>query len=502
MKLIRLLSGPLAAFFIWFCTDLQPGKPAVTLMAGVVIWVALWWLTEVIDLAVTSFLPLILLPALGLMDIKEVAAQYMEQIIFLFIGGFILSFAMEKWDLHKRLSLWILQLIGDNPARILAGVMMVTFFISMWMSNTATVLMLYPAVLAVQQHISQENTSGGKKIGIALLLGLAYSASIGGMATLVGTPTNMIFYSFFIQNYPQNTSLTFGSWFAIAAPISLCLLLATYLLLRYRFIGKAENQPFDKQYFQSAYQRLGAFSYEEKWVTFLFVTTASLWFSRADMDLGFVQIPGWSRLFPNPKWIQDSSVAMFMAMLLFFIPAKNTKQVAKNEDFGEDAEGGILGNTLLAWEDVRKLPFGIIMLFGAGFALSKGFEVSGLSIWLADKLEFLKFGHPILIIAGICTIICIISEFASNVASIQLTLPILMILQQHLGVDPLLLMIPATLAASLGFMLPVATAPNTIVFSSRMIPVSAMTKAGFWVDLVGIILISSLAYGLGKVFIG
>lgn len=492
-RTISLISGPLAAILIWLFADLDPQNALVTRMAGITIWVAIWWLTEVVDLAVTSFLPLILMPVMGICDAKETAAQYMDQIIFLFIGGFILSFALEKWELHKRISLSILSAIGSSPSRILMALMITAYFISMWMSNTATVLMLYPAVLAIYMQIKQITDTDKPKIATALLLGLAYAASIGGMATLVGTPTNMIFASYFADHYPDNHGLSFGSWFAIGFPISLLMAVGTFIILKLFFIPKKDDIAFDKAFFRKDFLSLGKMNREQWTVLSLFTLTILLWFTRADMDFGSFKISGWSNLFPNPKAIQDSTVAMCMAMLLFFIPARKKILAAYNPidaDFDELHAGKPDSpTTLLAWEDVQKLPFGIILLFGAGFALALGIEKSHLSDWLATKLEILNSGNPILIVMGICAIICIISEFASNVSSIQLALPILAILHNTLHVEPLLLMIPATLAASLGFMLPVATAPNTIVFGSRLIPVRDMMRVGLLIDVLGILLI-------------
>lgn len=492
-RIISLISGPLAAILIWLFADLDPNNVLVTRMAGITIWVAIWWLTEVVDLAVTSFLPLILMPVMGICDAKETAAQYMDQIIFLFIGGFILSFALEKWELHKRISLSILSAIGSSPSRILMALMITAYFISMWMSNTATVLMLYPAVLAIYMQIKQITDTDKPKIATALLLGLAYAASIGGMATLVGTPTNMIFASYFADHYRDNHGLSFGSWFAIGFPISLLMAVGTFIILKLFFIPKKDDIAFDKAFFRKDFLSLGKMNREQWTVLSLFAITILLWFTRADMNFGSFKISGWSNLFPNPKAIQDSTVAMCMAMLLFFIPARKKILAAYNPidaDFDELHAGKPDSpTTLLAWEDVQKLPFGIILLFGAGFALALGIEKSHLSDWLATKLEILNSGNPILIVMGICAIICIISEFASNVSSIQLALPILAILHNTLHVEPLLLMIPATLAASLGFMLPVATAPNTIVFGSRLIPVRDMMRVGLLIDVLGILLI-------------
>lgn len=503
-RILSLISGPLAAILIWNFVEIDPNNVLATRMAGITIWVAIWWLTEAVDLAVTSFLPLILIPAMGICDSKETAAQYMNPIIFLFIGGFILSFALEKWELHKRISLGILSAIGKSPSRILMAVMITTFFISMWMSNTATVLMLYPAVIAICIQMKQMTGKETPKIATALLLGLAYSASIGGMATLVGTPTNMILASYFTKNYPDNNTLTFGYWFIIGFPVALLLGIGAYWILKLFFISKQEDIPFDRAFFQKDYLKLGEMKREQWIVLSIFAITTVLWFSRADIDFGSFTVTGWSNYFPQPKWIQDGTVAMCMAMLLFFIPArKNMLPLFRSseliQDIGsspeaieEDFDEFQVNNpstTLLEWDDVKKLPFGIILLFGAGFALAQGIEKSHLSDWLALKLQVLESGNPILIVMAICAIICIISEFASNVSSIQLSLPILAILHQTLHVEPLLLMIPATLAASLGFMLPVATAPNTIVFGSKLIPVKDMMRAGLLIDLIGILII-------------
>ena len=473
--LVKLLLGPLLFVLIIMFGNLSPGNPAVTYMAGITIWIACWWLTEVIDIAVTSLLPLVLLPAFGILDAKNTALQYSDQVIFLFVGGFILSFAIEKWDLHKRISLKILSLIGTSPVNILAGVMATTYFISMWMSNTATVMMLLSAVLAIIYSVEKDMGPAIKtKISSALLLGLAYSASIGGMATLVGTPTNMIFYSFYQKHFPDLPPITFSKWFAIGFPLSISLLLVTFLILRFRFITKAANIKFDKNYFRDAYKLLGKFSFEEITVTIIFTLTALLWFTRSDIDMGRFTFYGWSNLFGSRKEdIQDSTVAIFMAMFLFIIPSKRDK-----------------GKPLLAWDDAKKIPYDIILLFGSGFALAKGFDASGLSNWLAGQLKFLNDANLYVIILIICIVVCVISEFASNVASIQLVLPILMVLSVSLKISPELLMIPATLAASLGYILPVATAPNTIVFGTKLIRLKHMIWSGFWIDIIGIVLIT------------
>lgn len=449
-------------------------------MGAVAVLMAALWLTESVPVAVTALLPAVLFPILGILDSKQTSIQYMDPIIFLFIGGFILSYGIEKWMLHERISLRILITVGSKPSRILLGVMLTTFLISMWISNTATVMMLYASVMAiiirVEDNLGKSSSHG---IATALLLGLAYAASIGGMGTLVGTPTNMIFYMTYKEQYPQNSDLNFFSWSVVAFPIALILLLITFALLRYMFIRKNVSLEFEKDFFHDSYRRLGKISYEEKFIGIIFLVTAVLWFTRADIEIVSMNFKGWNNFFRSPEYITDGVVAIFMATLLFFVPSKQRP-----------------GETLLVWKDISRLPFDIILLFGGGFALAKGMEVSGLSAWLASNLGFASRINIVLFVLLVCAVVTIISEFASNVACIQLMLPILISLQKETGTNPLILMIPATLAASLGFMLPIATAPNTIVFSSKRFHTSEMLKAGFWIDLAGIIVITAITTGL------
>lgn len=498
--LIRFFSGPVAALLIILFVDVDASNPMIARMMAVTVWMALWWLTEVVHLAVTSLLPFLLIPILGIADTTTIANEYMDPIMFLFIGGFILAIAIEHWNLHKRIALRILMEVGKSPASILAGVMGVTYFFSMWISNTATVLMMIAAVTAVVHQVERsmslrrneaaEAISSEKKgivslrqsaglamtenkIATGLFVGLAYSATIGGMATLVGTPPNMVFYRFYEKVFPQNHDMNFTQWFLIGFPISIVFLILSFFILKWMFISKSRNHSFDTSYFRKEYKNLGRMNYEEKVVSVIFITTAILWFTRAGIDFGNFSIPGWKNIFPNPENIQDGTVAIAMALLLFFIPSKSEK-----------------GKMLMTWNEAMRLPFHILLLFGSGFALAKGFEVSGLSGWLAVKLHFMKGVHPIVLVLGICALVTIISEFASNVASIQLMLPILLPLVEVLDVHPLTLMLPATFAASLGFMLPIATAPNTIVFGSGRIKVKDMMRAGLILDIIGIVIIT------------
>ncbi len=460
-------------------TDLSPGNPAVTRMAAIMAWVAIWWLTEAIPLGASSLLPFVLIPLLGIAPVKTIAAQYMDPVIFLFIGGFLISFAIEKHGLHRRISLRILSAVGRSPGMILLGVMLTAFVLSMWMSNTATVMMLISAVTGLIDQLSDhlQNEQQRKKFATAVLLGLAYAATCGGMATLVGTPPNMVFYRSYLETYPLAGDMDFVKWFVRGFPAALLMAATAYFIIRFLFIRGFSKFRLKRSEFAGLRRQLGRMSRNETLVAVIFIATVILWFTRDSIEAGNFRFTGWAELLNLGDMVQDSTVAVAMAILLFLIPAQ-----------------GNGGERLLEWEDAQRLPFHIILLFGSGFALADGFRISGLSHWLAQQLQGLQ-GVPVwLVILGIVATVTLISEFASNVASIQLTLPVLVSLQEVLQVHPLVLMVPATLAASLGFMLPVATAPNTIVYGTGQIRTGEMMKAGFILDLAGIAIISLLTY--------
>ncbi len=446
-------------------------------MAGITVWMCVWWFTEAVSLAVTAMIPVLMLPVLGIADCKTVSQQYSDSIIFLFIGGFMLAFAIEKWHLHKRIALKILSVVGTKPSTVLFGVMLSTYLISNWISNTATTMMLFGAVFALIQETKHYIEKNSGKFAAALLLGLAFSATIGGLATPVGTPPNMYFFKAYKEAFPLNTDLNFLKWSAIGYPISFTFLALTFFVLNFYFLRKKVELKIEKSFFQKSYHSLGKFSYEEKWVFGIFIACIMLWFTRADIDLGAVKFKGWNHIFVAPTFVDDAFVALLAAVTLFLVPSKMNR-----------------GEGLLIWEDAKKLRYDIILMFGSGFALAYGFEVSGLSKWLAVSLSILKGVHPLLIILGICMVVTVISEFASNIASIQLAIPVMIALQKDLEVAPLLLMMPATFASSLGFMLPVATAANTIVFGTRQIEIRDMLRVGIVLDVLGILVITFMCY--------
>jgi solute carrier family 13 (sodium-dependent dicarboxylate transporter), member 2/3/5 len=466
-KLTGILAGPLTGGIIYFVAQSNQVDDLLCRMIFVTVWIAVWWMTGAVDIGVTSFLPLILMPLLGIMKTDDVAARYIEHTIFLFIGGFILGFAMEKWNLHNRIAYRIMLMTGSTPSRILAGVMLTSFLVSMWMSNTATTLMLVSAVIAIINQDELFPKGIKTKMAAALLIGLAYSATIGGMATLVGTPTNMIFAGYWETNFPDQP-VSFLSWSLFAFPLSLILLVSAYLTLRFFFLRKFPVQPSGRAFIYAKYKSLGPLTFEQKAVMTVFSITVLLWFTRSGFDFGTVKISGWETLFPK-GYMRDSTVAIMMATILFLIPSYNRR-----------------GTFILEWADILRLPLRIILLFGAGFALAEGFEVTGLGTFLAKQLAFFK-AYPLwVIILMVVATVTLLSEFASNVATITLMLPVVNSLSVAIDVDPLTMMIPATLAASFGFMMPVATAPNTIAFASGHFRAGEMMKTGLVVNLVSI----------------
>ncbi len=469
---VKWLSGPVAGLIMFFLMRNGGADIASSAVAMTTLWMAAWWITEAVPIGVTSLLPFILFPLLGVMDASVVAMQYMEQTIFLFIGGFFLAFALEKWNLHTRIAYRILLLTGTSPSQVLAGVMLTAFLISMWISNTATVLMLIAAVTAMITMHQSGDDRARKKIACGLMLALSYSATIGGISTLVGTPPNMVFAGFVEKTYEGAFSITFTRWFAFAFPFSVLFIIATYFILRHLFISGHRSIPFTLEFIRQELKKRGALSTEEKWLLTIFSLMVVLWFSRTGLTIGSVSFPGWSSWLPFGHYIRDSTVAITLSILLFFIPSKTRK-----------------GEKILEWEDIHRLPFRIILLFGSGFALAEGFERSGLAAMLANGLEGLNFLPGWLLLLILIGMITLLSEFASNVASVQLVLPVLAPLAVSLHADPLTLMAPATIAASLGYMMPVATAANTIVYGTGYVPVRDMMRAGLLLNLTGIALL-------------
>ena len=482
LKRIGLFLGPAAALLIILFVDFGEGKLITKYLAGVAGLMSVWWITEAVPLAATSLIPLILFPALGILSGKETASAYVNSTIFLFMGGFIIALAMEKWNLHKRIALYLIGKFGKSPAAIILGFMIASAFISMWILNTATAVMMLPIGMAIlfklEDEFGIENVS---KFSVALMLGIAYACSIGGIGTLIGTPPNLVFQRIYSISFPDKPEIVFGKWMMFALPLSVIMLFVVWLFLTKILYKTEDSIKIDPAIIRNEYKKLGVKSFEEKAVLTVFIITALLWIFRSDLNLGVFIIPGWSNILPKPGFIDDGTVAILMAFILFIIPAKGSK---------------IKGTMLLDVKVFRKIPWEIILLFGGGFALADGFVKSGLSDYIGSLLIGLSDVPIIIIIAAICFTITFLTELTSNTATAQIVLPILASLAIQLKVDPLLLMVPATISASMAFMMPVATPPNAIVFGSDRLKVWQMAKAGLIFNLAGVIIISIFTFFL------
>ena len=477
------LFAPVLFLFLLFFVKLDPENPKITYTLAVAILMALWWVTEIIPLAVTSLLPFILFPILGVMNGKVVASNYFNDIIFLFLGGFLFALAMQKWDLHRRIALKLLLAVGNSPAKIMLGFMLSTAFLSMWISNTATTMLMVPILISIILKLEEVNPKENiKHFSTGLLLAVAYSASIGGISTLVGTPPNLSFARIFAIYFPNAPDISFASWFFYAFPIVVILFTITFAYLYLVFVKRDASKwtTINTSSLHSEYNKLGNWTSEQKILAVLFVLLALLWFTRADIALGSITLKGWSNLFNNPKYLNDGTVAIAIGIILFLIPSKKEK-----------------GTFIMDWKTAEKIPWDIILLFGGGFALASGFKESGLSQWFGDQLIWLKEIHPFIIILAVALLITFLTELTSNVATVETFLPVLAGLAMSIELNPLLFMLPATISASLAFMLPSATAPNAIIFGTKRLKVLDMSKTGFFLNVIGIIIVTLLTYYLG-----
>lgn len=446
---------------------------------------AILWMTESIPIPVTALLPLILFPFLGVIGFGDVAVSYANSNVFLFMGGFFIAIAMQKWGLHRRIALYLIWVIGSSPRRIILGFMVATAFLSMWISNTATTMMLYPIGLAVILHLMEgrEGDGLGRDKSIlnfrtSLMLGIAYAASIGGIATLVGTPPNIVFVSAFSKLYPEAPEISFFTWFMAGSLLLLLFLpLCWIVLTRIVFRISSESSPGGRQMIREELNKLGPMLMQEKLVAVVFSATALAWITRKDVTIGAVTLKGWSSMLGASDFLHDGTVAMLAAIILFCIPVNLKK-----------------GQFLLDWESAVKIPWGILILFGGGIALAGGFKSSGLAEWFGAQLSLLGSVPIPIMILSTCTTMTFMTELTSNVATTSLFMPILASTATGIGAHPLLLMIPATISASCAFMLPVATPPNAIIFASGYVSISQMARTGILLNLIGVILVTLLTY--------
>lgn len=440
---------------------------AVRFTSAIGLLMALLWLTEAVPMGMAALIPLVAFPLAGISSAEKAAAPYANSAVFLFMGGFLVAATFERWGLHRRLAYFALSRVGTEPRRIVLAVIIVTAFLSMWISNTATTLMMAPIAVAVVSGLGKE-----ARTAEATLLGVAYAASLGGIGTPIGTPTNLIFFGAARQLFPNEPTITFAQWMIFGVAYLVLMVPTCWLVvITTARVPKGEAIPLE----QLGLQPPGAMSRGEKTTLLLCVTTALLWIFRADIALGAFTVPGWARLFPAAKMINDATVAVAMALVAFLLPAGNDER-------------------LLGWEEFKRIPWDVLILFGGGFALADALETSGFSKWAGARLAFVGNWPPVLMIVAICIVVTLLSEVASNVATATAMMPIAAALAISIHVHPYFLMIPAVLAASSGFMLPVATAPNTIVYATGLIRVKAMARSGLLLDIAAAIVITLLIF--------
>jgi sodium-dependent dicarboxylate transporter 2/3/5 len=475
IKSIGFFLGIILFLIVWFFVDFGSEFHNAKLVAAVASLMATWWIFEAVPLAVTSLIPLILFPTIGVLSSSVTAPQYMNTTIFLFIGGFVIAIAMEKWNLHKRIALSVILFFGSSPSKIIFGFMAAAGFISMWISNTATCLMVLPIGLSivykVEKEFGKESSSNFSK---ALMIAIAYSSTIGGIATLIGTPPNLIFIRMYKINFPNSPLMKFGEWMVFGVPLAVVMMIVAWIVLTKVVFRSDKKLVLDKKIIKEEKIKLGKMTYEEKAVMVVFALTSFLWVFRSDLELGSLKIPGWSNLFSSAAFIEDSTVAVTMALLLFLIPCGSSENKHK---------------FILDQDDISKIPWDIVLLFGGGFALAEGFVQSGLSKLIGQEFLMLRNIPPLALVTIICTIVVFSSELTSNSAQTTIMLPLLASLAKEIGINPLMIMIPATFSVSLAFMLPVGTPPNAIVFSSQRLKVWDMVKAGFLLNVIGIIVV-------------
>ncbi|WP_299099328.1 DASS family sodium-coupled anion symporter [uncultured Winogradskyella sp.] len=465
-KKIGLFLGPIAFIFIKLFFNPEGLDATANAVLASTIWIAIWWITEAIAIPATALLPIVLFPLSGGLSLSETTASYGHKYIFLFVGGFILAIAIEKWNLHKRIALNIIKVVGTNISRIILGFMVATALLSMWISNTATAVMILPVGIAIVLHL-QDNPETKENenliFGKALMLAIAYSASIGGMATLIGTPPNLVLAGVVENTY--NTEITFSQWFAFGFPISIILLIICWFYLtRIAFKFKQKEFPGGKQEIDKQLAALGKMTYEEKAVLIIFSITAIAWIARS---------------FLLVKWlpaIDDTIIGMIASMVLFLIPSK------------------LKNSALVNWEDAVKLPWGILLLFGGGMALASGFESSGLAAWIGNQLTTLIGVSVFVVLIVLISSVNFLTEITSNMATTAMLLPVLVSLAVILDIHPYILLVSATVAASCAFMLPVATPPNAVVFGSGYLKISDMVRKGIWMNLISIVILTLFVY--------
>jgi sodium-dependent dicarboxylate transporter 2/3/5 len=485
VRTIGLVLGPVLALVV---SGLMPDSYAGTggemielgakarITAGLAVWMALWWMTEAIPVYATALLPLAVLPATGAVPIKDAAVGYADELIFLYMSGFILALSMQRWGLHRRIALGSLRVVGTRPKIVIGGFMAITATLSMWVSNTATALMMMPIAASLIDLLDDPEAEGESRMelrnfGVCMLLGIAYAASIGGLGTIIGSPPNVLVASFMKKEL--GIEVSFLEWMMIGVPLVMVFLpLTWFLLTRFLYPVRMKELRGGAAYFRDNYAALGKPKRGE-WIVFIvFMATALCWIFRPllkGLTIGSFQP------FAN---VGDAGVGLIAALLLFMLPVDRK------------------GTRVIDWEWASKLPWGLLLLFGGGLSLASALDKTGVSAFIGSRVGTLDGLSPVLMTLLVATMVIFLTELTSNVATAAALVPILAAVALGLGIDPVTVILPAALAASCAFMLPVATPPNAIVYGTGRITIAQMAHAGIWLNLIGIVIITLVTYAL------
>ncbi|MCA9040607.1 MAG: SLC13/DASS family transporter [Planctomycetaceae bacterium] len=486
----------LFCFVVILCLPVPDGmQPGAMRLVATIVLMGIFWFTEAIPTGATSLIPLLAFPFLAILPASEVSKQYMDQNILLFMSGFIIALGIEKWELHRRMALHVVHRVGSNPRRLVLGFMLGTAAMSMWISNTASTLLMLPLATALLTSLGEtgEDREELDRLTPVLLLSIAYAASIGGSTTLVGTPTNLVFSKVWSTQFPEEPNISAGQWMMLFVPVGAVLLVLAWAILSFRLPASTKQDEKKSAYITEKLREMGAPSQAEYLMMLVFGCTALLWIFRKSITIteGFV-IPGWepwllSKLgyfgedLNGTSWLHDSTVGIGMALLMFLIPAKG-----KHSERYEP---------LMDWETVKKVPWSILFLIGGGFAIATGAKETELSDWIGQLLVNNLTDLPVWVwVLSVCLLMTFLTEFTSNVATASALMPILASTAIGLNADPKLLMLPAILSTSCAFMLPIATPPNAIVYSSGKVSMRQMARAGILLNIVFALIITAATF--------
>ncbi|MCF8473339.1 MAG: DASS family sodium-coupled anion symporter [Emcibacter sp.] len=476
-RLIGFILGILFLLIVLFVPEPSGMTKSAWQVAGVALLLAAWWATEVLPIPITSLLPLLLFPALSVMPMAESAAPYARPTIFLLLGGFIIATALARWNLHRRLALMILVRVGHQPSAIIGGFMAATALMSMWISNTASAIMMIPIALSLAGEIVKDRKEDSHRFVLCLVLGIAYAASIGGLGTPIGTPPNLFVVGFMRVNY--DIEISFLTWMMFGIPTVLVMVpVAWFVLTKWAYPFHLSGASAAQDLLTEELRAMGSMTVPEKRVALVFALIAALWVLRVPIQENLQTL----------LWLNDAMIAVFGAVVLFIIPS--------------GCKSDTTGTALLDWHSANQIPWGVLLLFGGGLSLAAAVKVSGLALWLGTMLSVMGTLPLIFIVLSLVTMVIFLTELTSNTATVATLLPVLGAIATTTGIDPMMLFAPVALAASCAFMLPVATAPNAVIYATDEVTIPEMAYAGFRLNLIGIIVVTALSYGLVPIIFG